>query len=71
MPLERLRIVNIINSLVRNELIDGYLANKISNIRRFRNNIIHSQKNYTIDNMNELIAQIKEIKEEVLTLINL
>ncbi|MBA7705315.1 hypothetical protein ES703_114143 [subsurface metagenome] len=66
-----LTIVNIINSLVRNELIDGYLAYKISNIRHFRNNIIHSQKNYTIDNMNELIAQIKEIKEEVLTLINL
>lgn len=66
-----LTIVNIINSLVRNELIDGDLANKISNIRHFRNNIIHSQKNYTIDNMNELIAQIKEIKEEVLTLINL
>jgi len=64
-----LTIRNIINVLFRNELIDEDLANKISNIRDFRNNIIHSRRNYTIDKMNELIVQIKEIKEEVLNLI--
>ncbi|MFW9873694.1 MAG: hypothetical protein ACFFG0_11360 [Candidatus Thorarchaeota archaeon] len=64
-----LTIKNILTTLFRNELIDEDLANKIINISSYRNNIVHNRKNYTVEKMNELIAEIKEIKKKVLDLI--
>jgi len=64
-----LTIKNILTTLFRNELIDEDLANDISNILSFRNNIVHNRMNYSVDKMKELITKIKEIKSKVLNLI--
>ncbi len=60
---------NILTTLFRNELIDKDLANNISNISSFRNNIVHNRRNYTTEKMKDLITQIEEIKSKVLNLI--
>jgi predicted transcriptional regulator len=64
-----LTIKNILTTLFRKELIDEDLANDISNILTFRNNIVHNRRNYTVEKMKDLITQIKEINSKVLNLI--
>lgn len=64
-----LTIKNILITLFRNEIIDEDLANAISNISLFRNNIVHNRRNYSAEKMKELITQIKEIESKVLNLI--
>lgn len=64
-----LTIKNILIILLRNELIDEDLANEISNISSFRNNIVHNRRNYATEKMKDLITQAKEIKSKVLNLI--
>lgn len=48
-----LSIKNILTTLFRNELIDEDLANDISNISSFRNDIVHNRRNYTTEEMKD------------------